>query len=174
MKLFILTKCVSGRSKCSPSSQIYPSQALAGEALEAGVWEGVKECADKYEISTGSIEPKNNQGAKIFRIYDDTYAWKIKTVEIGLNPGDTACVLLHAHNGGYVAYAEARVFPDMEKAREAMRASFEEAQEMWRLMKGKSLYRSVESSIAEDRASLCHEDDVETWAIEQHPIPAQS
>ena len=172
MKLFILTKCVSGREKCEPTCKVFFSEEAAEKGMEEDIQESVRVCAYKHEISPSKIEPKKSQGAIVFQIYDDTYAWKIKAAELELNPGDVTYVLLHAYNGGCIAYAEARPFTNKKEVDAAMNNSFQDALEMWRLMKGKTLFKNVESLIMEDFAQIQHENDVECWSVESSPVLA--
>ena len=48
----------------------------------------------------------------------------------------------------------------------------QDALEMWRLMKGKTLFKNVESLIMEDFAQIQHENDVECWSVESSPVLA--
>ena len=140
MKLFIMTKCVSDKGKCIPSCEVFSSEEEVRVAIEKDEWESIRACADKYEISTGNIEPKNNQGARTFRIYAES------------TPDSKVFILLHAHNRGDVFYAEAHVFDSREGAAAAMKSQLDSSLEMWRLMCGKTLYGKVGKTIGEDLA----------------------
>lgn len=172
MKIFVLSKRISGNGKHGLSCEVFLREKAAREAADEDIKASIQVCAEKYGINPHKVEPKNNQGATIAWMRDDTYIWKIKETETNLKPGNTAFILLHAHNGGYVDYAESCVFADMESAKVAMSASFQSALEMWRLMKGKSLFRSVESAIEEDSAQIQLESTVEIWTITERRIPA--
>ena len=174
MKLFIMTKCVSDKGKCIPSCEVFSSEEEVRVAIEKDEWESIRACADKYEISTGNIEPKNNQGARTFRIYGEIYTWKIKSVEISLEPDSKVFILLHAHNRGDVFYAEAHVFDSREGAAAAMKSQLDSSLEMWRLMCGKTLYGKVGKTIGEDRAKIELNDEVEAWVVEEKVVPSQA
>lgn len=85
--------------------------------------------------------------------------------------GNRVLVLLHAHNSGYVAYAESKVFTDIQSAGTAMEDSFSSALEMWSLLKGKSIFKNAKSRIEENIARIEHEGDMESWAVEEREIP---
>lgn len=120
MKIFVLTKCISGSGKCDPSCEVFSSEQAAKEAMEEDIRASIRDAADRYGINTSNIEAKNSQGAKVCMMNDNTYAWKVKAIEADAREGDGVFVLLHAHNSGYVAHAESKVFTDIQAAGTAM------------------------------------------------------
>lgn len=137
-------------------------------------WTSIRACAQKYEISTGNIESKNNQGFRTFHIYDEIFTWKIKAIDSNLEPGSTAFILLHAHNRSNVFYAEARIFSSREEVKAAMNIGFASSLEMWRLMNGETLYEKVGKTIEAERAKIELNDEVEAWTIEEKIVPSQA
>ncbi len=174
MKVFVLTKGISGSGKCDSSCEVFASEQAAREAMEEDIRTSIREAADKYGINTSNIEAKNSQGAKVCMMNDNTYAWKVKALEADVREGDRVFVLLHAHNSGYVLYTESKVFSDIQAAGAAMENSFSSALEMWSLLKGKSIFKNVKSKIEGNIARIEHEGDVESWAIEEREIAGES
>ena len=131
-------------------------------------------CADKYGINTSNIEAKNSQGAKVVLMNDNTYAWKVKALETDVRERDRVFVLLHAHNGGYVTYAESKVFTDINAAGTAMEDSFCSELEMWSLLKGKSIFINTKSRIERNTATIEYDGDVEIWVIEEREVSGEN
>lgn len=171
MDLFVLTRCVSKNGKCNPGCEIFLNEQLSKEALVREIKRSIEECVETYGVKPNNIEPQKDQGATIVQMYDGTYAWKIKRAETELWPSDRVYVLLHAHNKGYVSYAESRVYSSMDAARVAMGISYESSLGMWRLMQGKTLFKNVNAAIREGDARIQLGGEIEAWLIEERFIP---
>jgi hypothetical protein len=174
MKIFVLTKCISGSGKCDPSCDVFASEQAAKEAMDEDIRASIRDAADKYGINTSNIEAKNSQGAKVVLMNDNTYAWKVKALETDVRERDRVFVLLHAHNGGYVTYAESKVFTDINAAGTAMEDSFCSELEMWSLLKGKSIFINTKSRIERNTATIEYDGDVEIWVIEEREVSGEN